>query len=61
MTLLGALLILVGGAGAGGALRAATARRRPLDLLAALAGPLFVACALVGGVLCLSPGFLRSP
>lgn len=59
MTLLGALLVLGGGAGAGWALRAATARKRPLDLVAALLSPLFLACALVGGVLCLSPGFLR--
>jgi hypothetical protein len=61
VTLLGALLLLGGGAGAGWALRAATSRRRPLDLVAALAGPLFVACALVGGILCCAPGFLRSP
>lgn len=60
MTLLGALLIVGGGAGAGWALGAATSRRRPLDLLGALAGPLFVLLALAGGVLLLSPGFLRS-
>ena len=59
MTLLGALLMLSGGAGAGWSLRAATSRKRPLDLLAALLAPLCIVCALIGGVLCFVPGFLR--
>lgn len=59
MTLLGALLLVGGGLGAGWALRAATSRRRPLELVAALLVPLFIVCALVGGVLCFVPGFLR--
>jgi hypothetical protein len=59
VTLLGVLLIAGGGVGAGWALRAATSRRRPLDLAAALLAPLFIACALAGGVLCWVPDFLR--
>lgn len=59
MTLLGALLIVGGGVGAGWALRTATSRRRPVELVAALLAPLFIVCALIGGVLCFVPGFLR--
>ena len=58
--MIGGLVLVAGGlAGAGWALRAATARRRPMDLLGALLAPLFVAAALVGGVMCCVPGFLR--
>ena len=60
MTVVAALLIAGGGAGAGWALWAATSRRRPLDVVAALLAPVFVLAALVGGVLSLLPGFLRS-
>jgi len=58
LAMIGALLVLGGAAGAGWALRAATSRRRPLDLVAALLAPLFVACALAGGVLLFVPRFL---
>ena len=55
-----ALLLVVGGAaGAGWALRAATGRRRPFDVLGAIAAPLFIAAALIGGVMLLVPRFLR--
>jgi hypothetical protein len=59
VTLLGALLVASGGAGAGWALKTATSRQRPLDLLGALLAPLFVGCILIGGVLCFVPDFLR--
>ena len=59
MTLVGALLLVVGGAGASWSLRAALTRRRPISLLAALLAPLFVLAALVGGVTLLVPRFLR--
>jgi len=55
---LGVLLIGVGGAGAVAAVRAATTRGRPGDLLAALLAPLAILLALAGGVLLLHPGFL---
>ncbi len=58
--MIGALLLVTGGAaGAGWALRAATGRRRPLDLLGALLAPLFIVAALAGGVGLLVPHFLR--
>jgi hypothetical protein len=59
VTLLGALLVVSGGAGAGWAFRVATSRQRPIDLLGALLAPVFVICMLVGGVLCFVPDFLR--
>jgi hypothetical protein len=59
MRALGALLVLVGGAGSVWGVVAATARRRPVDLLAALVAPLGLVLALLGGVLVLVPGFLR--
>jgi hypothetical protein len=59
MTLVGALLLAGGGAGAAWSLRAALTRRRPIDLVAALAAPLFVLAALVGAVTLLVPRFLR--
>ena len=61
MTLLGALLLLVGGGGAGWALTVATARRQPAgaNVAAALLAPLCVICAFIGGVLLFVPGFLR--
>jgi hypothetical protein len=59
MTLVGALLLVGGGAGAGWSLRAALTRRRPINLLAALVAPLFVLAALAGGVTLFVPRFLR--
>ncbi len=59
MRLLGALLVLGGGAGTVWATLAASDRRRPVDLLAALAAPLAFLLALVGGVLVFVPDFLR--
>ena len=57
--MIAALLVVGGAAGAGWALRAATSRRRPLDVAAALLAPLFVVCALVGAVSWWVPRFLR--
>jgi hypothetical protein len=58
MRLLGAALVLAGGAAAVWGAHAATTRRRPLDLVAALVAPAGVLAALVGGVLVCEPGFL---
>jgi hypothetical protein len=58
MTVLGAALVLGGGAGAVLALHAVSSRGRPGDLIAALAAPLAIVAALAGGVLLLAPGFL---
>lgn len=55
--MIGALLIIAGAAGAGWSLRAATSRRRPLDLAAALLAPLFIIGALAGAVASLVPRF----
>jgi hypothetical protein len=55
---LGALLIAGGGAGTAWAL-SATGRRRPIDLLAALAAPAAFVLALLGAVLVFVPDFLR--
>ena len=57
--MIGALMVVVGAAGATWALGAATSRRRPLDVAAGLLGPLFVLVALAGGVALLVPRFLR--
>ena len=59
MRLLGVLLVLSGGAGTVWSLTAATTRRRPLDVVAALVAPVAILAALIGGVLVLVPGFLR--
>jgi UPF0716 family protein affecting phage T7 exclusion len=59
MRLLGVLLVLSGGAGTVWSITAATTRRRPLDVVAALVAPLAILAALIGGVLVLVPGFLR--
>ncbi len=59
MTLVSALLLVIGGVGAGWSLRTALTRRRPLDLLAAILAPLFVVAALAGALSLLVPGFLR--
>jgi hypothetical protein len=57
---IGALLLVVGGvAGAGWALRAATGRRRPLDVVGALVAPPCIVAAIVGGVMLFVPHFLR--
>ena len=55
-----ALLLVIGGAaGAGWALRAATGRRRPLDVVGAIVAPVCIVAALVGGVMLFVPRFLR--
>jgi hypothetical protein len=61
VTLVGALLLLLGGGGAGWALTVATARRQPAgaNVAAALLAPLCIACALIGAVLLFVPSFLR--
>ncbi|HEX8952815.1 MAG TPA: hypothetical protein VF945_13260 [Polyangia bacterium] len=57
--MIGALLLVGGGvAGAGWALRAATGRRRPLDVVGALVAPVCIVAALVGGVMLLVPSLL---
>ena len=58
MRALGVTLVLAGGAAAAWGTHAATARRRPIDLVAALIAPAGVVVALVGGVLLCEPGFL---
>jgi hypothetical protein len=55
---LGALLVLGGGAGTALAVVAASTRKRPVDLAAALLAPVALVIALVGGVLIFVPGFL---
>ena len=57
--MIGALLVVGGVAGAGWALRAATGRRRPLDVAGALIAPVCIVAALVGGVMLLAPSLLR--
>ena len=58
--MLGALVLIAGGAaGAGWGLRAATGRRRPYDLLGALVAPAGIVAALIGGVMLLVPSLLR--
>ena len=57
--MIGALLVVGGAAGAGWALRAATGRRRPLDVAGALIAPACIVAALVGGVMLLAPSLLR--
>jgi hypothetical protein len=59
MTALGAALIVLGSAGTVWSVLASSTRRRPVDLLAALAAPLALMLALVGGVLLFVPDFLR--
>jgi len=55
-----ALLLVVGGlAGAGWALRAATGRRRPFDVIGAIVAPFCVVVALIGAVMLFVPHFLR--
>ncbi|HEX6839748.1 MAG TPA: hypothetical protein VF334_24395 [Polyangia bacterium] len=55
-----ALVLVAGGsAGAGWALRAATGRRRPLDVIGALVAPACIVAALTGGVMLLVPSLLR--
>jgi hypothetical protein len=54
---LGALLFVLGGAGAGWSTWAAYHHRRPRDLAFALAAPLALVVALVGLLLCFVPRF----
>ena len=54
-----ALLAVGGAAGAGWALAAATSRRRPLDVVAALLAPLGVIAFLVGAAALFAPQLLR--
>ncbi len=56
---MGLVLVVGGVAGAGWALRAATGRRRPLDIAGALVAPLCIVAALTGGVMLLVPSLLR--
>jgi len=55
----GLLLVAGGAAGAGWALRAATGRRRPLDVVGALVAPLCIVAAITGGVMLLVPSLLQ--
>jgi UPF0716 family protein affecting phage T7 exclusion len=59
MRLFGLLLVLMGGAGTVWSITAASARRRPVDVAAALLAPVAILVALTGGVLLFVPGFLR--
>ena len=59
MRLLGLLFGLAGVAGTAWATLAASQKRRPLDLVAAIAAPLAFALAVLGGVLVFVPDFLR--
>jgi hypothetical protein len=53
----GAVLVVVGVAGAIWGARAATSGRRPLDLVGALVASAGVLAAAAGGAACLVPGF----
>ena len=57
MRILGALLFVLGGAGTAWATWATYHRRRPQDILFAIAAPLALVIALVGLVLCFVPRF----
>ena len=59
MRALGVALVAAGGAGTVWSLIAATTRRRPVDLVAALAAPAAFLVAIVGGVLVFVPDFLQ--
>jgi hypothetical protein len=50
-------MVAAGGATAAWGIQAAATRRRPVDLIAALAAPAGVLVALAGGVLLFVPGF----
>ena len=58
MRLVGGALVLAGGATAVWGVRAAMMKRRPFDLVAALAAPAGLLIALAGGVLIFEPTFL---
>jgi hypothetical protein len=58
MRLVGVLLILAGLAGTVWGALAASRKRRPLDLVAALVAPVAFAAAVLGGVLLFVPDFL---
>ena len=53
------LLAAGGSAGAAFAMVAASARKRPVDVLAAVLAPVAILAALTGGVLIFVPGFFR--
>jgi hypothetical protein len=57
VSIVGAALVLVGGAGTVWGVLASTTQRRPLDLVAAIVAPLSLLVALAGGVLIFVPGF----
>lgn len=59
MTWLGALLAVAGSAGAAFAVVAASTKKRPVDVVAALLAPVAILLALTGGVLIFVPGFLK--
>jgi hypothetical protein len=59
MRLLGFFFVLAGIAGTVWAMLAASEKRRPMDLVAAVTAPLAFALALLGGVLLFVPDFLR--
>jgi hypothetical protein len=58
VTAVGALMVLAGGAATVWGVSASATRRRPIDLIAALAAPVGLLTALAGGVLVFVPGFL---
>ena len=58
MSFVGALLVLAGGGATAWLVGAIAGRRRPIDLLAAVAAPIAFVLALIGGVLLFVPRFL---
>jgi hypothetical protein len=57
--MLGVLMAAGGSAGAALAMVAASTRKRPVDLLAAVLAPVAILTALAGGVLIFVPTFFR--
>jgi hypothetical protein len=58
MIAVGLLLIVGGAAGTVWAVGTTSARRRPMDIVAALVAPIAILLALTGGVVVCVPGFL---
>jgi hypothetical protein len=56
---IGVLMVVAGLGASGWAIVAATTRRRPVDLVAALAAPIGFLVAVTGGMLIAVPDFLR--
>jgi hypothetical protein len=59
VSLVGGALVLLGATGTVVCVRRSSGSSRPLAVLAALGAPISLLLALIGGVLCFVPGFLR--